>query len=90
MARADWKVRRREVAQSVSMSESLQRAQFRSQMVMVRHFVDGATPDDAEFFYRELMREVKKLAATFRLGNQFVIAESSQRVVVSAPERVRS
>ena len=71
-------------------TESLQRAQFRSQMVMVRHFVDSASPEDAEFFYRELMKEVKKLASTFRAGNQFVVAESTQRVLVSAPERNRS
>lgn len=71
-------------------AESLQRAQFRSQMVMVRHFVDGASPDDAEFFYRELFKEVKKLAAAFRIGNQFVVAESTPRVLVSAAERNRS
>lgn len=59
-------------------------------MVMVRHFVDQASPEDAEFFYRELMKEAKKLASKFRPGNQFIVAESSQRVVVSAAERVRS
>jgi hypothetical protein len=69
------------------MSEPLQRAQFRSQMVMIRHFVDESSPEDAEFFYRELHRELKKLAEKLRPGNQFLIAEKSQSGVVSSAGR---
>ena len=70
------------------MSESISRAQFRANMVMIRHSVESCDAQDAEFFYRELMREVKKLAAKFRTGNQFVIAEQSRSRVVSAAEPI--
>lgn len=52
------------------MSESLQRAQWRSHMVMIRHLVDNADAETANFYYEQLMEQCKFLERRFRNGNR--------------------
>ncbi len=54
-----------------SPESKLSRAQFASAMVWIRHVVDsGLDEKDAEFFFRELNTECRKLVLKFRKGNE--------------------
>lgn len=54
------------------MSESLQRAQWRSHMIMIRHFAHNADAETAKFYYEQLMEQCKFLSRRFRTGNEFL------------------
>ena len=63
------------------MNEPVQRVQFRSAMVVVRHAVDESDADTYEFYHRELIREIRKLEDKFPALNKFVVPKAQDSVL---------
>ncbi len=61
---------------------SLTKAQIKSQLVMLRHYVDEADQESAELLYRELFREIDRLTARFPIGANFKVPISLPRETV--------